>query len=81
MPRAQEYREMLLILLRRSFHFAILKCDDAVKKEVCPPAFFARVVIVARRMHYKSKYAFAGLTFRITCDILLFARRKTNVAG
>ena len=81
MPRAQEYREMLLILLRRSLHFAILKCNDAVKKEICTPSFFTRIVIVAPRMHYKSKYAFAGLTFLITCDILLFARRKTNVAG
>ena len=81
MPRAQEYREMLLILLRRSHFFAILKYYDALKIQFCPKAFFAWIVIVAPRMHYKSKYAFAGLTFPITCDILLFARRKTNVAG
>ena len=59
MPRAQEYREMLLILLRRSLHFAILKCDDAVKVEICPLVFSVRVptaraqIGVRRNMHLR----------------------------
>ena len=59
MPRAQEYREMLLILLRRSLYFAILKCNDAVKVEIYPLVFSVRVptaraqIGVCRNMHLR----------------------------
>ena len=80
MPRAQEYREMFLILLRRSFLFAILKYNAAVKMQTFPHILHA-YLNQSLQSSPAAKYVIAGLTFPNVCDILLFARRKTNIAG
>ena len=74
MPRAQEYREMLLILLQTSTLFARLKY---LKRLSSPPWLDTHPLYLLPSLRILD----SGLTLLTPCGILLFARRKTNIAG